>query len=174
MENDSDSESPEEVTAEQSIRQYEEIKKVQKENKLREAHEGKERRRQWAQRRTKEKPTEENVPKVSKTEEQPEPLILPGMLPSNIVSLLAAREKVVFSSDSEEDTHQKPTKRKRRQKNSGPDTVLLKDIPSVECSKNSLEFLKRRKTQVARSSAVLKNANQALRLLSSQGLVSKN
>ncbi|KAM0933910.1 hypothetical protein DsansV1_C34g0226571 [Dioscorea sansibarensis] len=178
MEIDSGSDAPEELTAEQSIRQHEEIKKVQKENKLRlflvEAHEGKERRRQWAQRRTKEKPTKENVTEVSETEEQPEPPNIPGMLPSNIVSLLAAREKVVFSSDSEEDTHHKPTTRKKKQKKSGPDTVVLKDIPSAECAKSSLEFLKRRKTQVARSSAVLKNANQALRLLSSQGLVSKN
>ncbi|KAJ0984345.1 hypothetical protein J5N97_002701 [Dioscorea zingiberensis] len=175
MGSDSDSDVPEELTAEQSIMQDEEIRKAEKENTLRAAQEGKERRRQWAQRRIKERPRDENVPEISETEEQQELPNIPGMLPSNIVSLLAARDKVHFKSDSEEeDAHQKPT-RKKKQKASGPDTILLKDIPSAECSKSSLEFLKRRKTQVARSSAVLKNSNQALRLLSSHGsLLSKS
>lgn len=50
-----------------------------------------------------------------------------------------------------------------------PETVILKEMPPAQCLQNSMEFLKRRKMQVSRSTSVLKNANQALRLLSSQG-----
>lgn len=51
------------------------------------------------------------------------------------------------------------------------DTVLLNEIPPAQCLQNSLEFLKKRKMQVPRSNAVLKNSHKALRLLSSSGLL---
>ncbi|KAM0028387.1 hypothetical protein Hdeb2414_s0019g00551041 [Helianthus debilis subsp. tardiflorus] len=49
--------------------------------------------------------------------------------------------------------------------------VILKEIPPPPCLHNSLEFLKKRKMQVPRSSAILDNSNQALRFLSSSGLL---
>jgi hypothetical protein len=122
---------------------------------------------------------------------------MPGMLPTNVIEMLAAREKQTFSSDSEEEiTNQKVQKRKKRLKSSGyffhvlqshmnyvemllmlvllpmfvrPETILLKDVRSTQHVKNALAFLEQRKNQVPRSNAVLKNANKALRLLSSKG-----
>ncbi|KAK0604484.1 hypothetical protein LWI29_016119 [Acer saccharum] len=131
------------------------------------------------------------------------------MLPSDIVELLASREKYdascslcvwfecanscymyrtysfqiltkmssffcrqVFLSDSEDEKAEvkcNPTKKKK--KSSRLETVILNDMPPPECLKNSLEFLKKRKTQVARSYAVLNNPNKALRLLSTSGLL---
>lgn len=98
-----------------------------------------------------------------------------GMLPNDIVKVLAAREKQVFLSDSEDEKAEvKPTKRKRKPKTSGLVTVILKDTgPPAQCLQSSLEFLKKRKMQVSRSSSVLNNSNQALRLLSTSGLISK-
>ncbi|XP_072993837.1 uncharacterized protein [Typha latifolia] len=176
MESGSDSDAPEELTAFESIKQDEEIRKVQKEHAIRVAQEGKERRRQWAQRRTQVK-SDKQEPEVKEAEQQQDECVIPGMLPSNIVDLLAAREKQTFSSDSEEEIinqNQKPAK-KKKQRTSGPETVVLKDIPPAHCLQNSLEFLKKRKMQVSRSSSVLKNSNQAFRLLSSRGsLLSKS
>ncbi|WOL13550.1 hypothetical protein Cni_G22320 [Canna indica] len=175
MEDSSDSDAPEELTAAEGIRQDEEIRKVQRENVMRVAHENKERRRQWAQRKTQPKSKKNDVLEVEETEKPDEMPNISGMLPSNIVDILAAREKQTFSSDSEEETvNQKPKKRKKKQK-FGPEMVILKDIPPPQCLENSLEFLKRRKMQISRSSSVLKNADQALRLISSKGsLLSKS
>ncbi|CAL9061910.1 unnamed protein product [Musa banksii] len=169
MDDGGDSDAPEELTAAEGIKQDEEIRKVQRENVMRVAHENKERRRQWAQRKTQPKQKKEGV-EAEETEQPDEAPSIPGMLPSNIVAVLAAREKLTFSSDSEEEiVKQKNTKRKKKKKASGPETILLKDIPPPQCLENSLEFLKRRKMQVPRSSSILKNADQALRLLSSKG-----
>lgn len=176
----SDSDVPEELTAQQGVEQDEEIRRVHKENERRVAQEGKQRRRQRAQRMAEAKSRNEGVADVDieqkDGEEQTDVPNIPGMLPSNIVNLLAAREKQVFSSDSEEEiVNVKPTKNKKRQKSSGPETVILTNIPQAQCAQNSMEFLKRRKMQVPRSTAVLKNADQALRLLTSKGgLLSRN
>ncbi|XP_077222856.1 UDP-N-acetylmuramoyl-L-alanyl-D-glutamate-2, 6-diaminopimelate ligase isoform X2 [Tasmannia lanceolata] len=142
------------------------------------AREGKERRRHWAQRKTrkiKRHAGHEGALEVSETEPHQETHDTEGMLPSSIVNLLAAREKQVFHSDSEDDRIDvKPTLKRKKRKNSGVKPVLLNEIPPAQCLHNSMEFLKKRKMQVSRSSSVLKNSNQALRLLSTSGLLTKN
>ncbi|KAL5752813.1 hypothetical protein ACOSP7_023004 [Xanthoceras sorbifolium] len=175
---DYDSDAPEEFTAEQGIQQDEEIRKVQKESKARVVREGKERRRLWAQRKTPrpskggERKEGEGTQDVAEAEPEEESTANGGMLPSEIVELLAAREKQVFLSDSEDEKAEvKHTPRKKKKKSSGLETVILNDMPPPECLKNSLEFLKKRKMQVSRSSAVLNNSNQALRFLSTSGLL---
>ncbi|CAB4317920.1 unnamed protein product [Prunus armeniaca] len=145
---DYDSDAPEEFTAEQGIQQDEELSKVQKENKARVVREGKERRRQWAQRKTPKKIPQpsagvESVQDAPETETHQESLGSAGMLPSNIVELLAAREKQVFHSDSEDENT-----------DSKVDTVILKETPAPKCLQNSLAFLEKRKMQVSRSHAV--------------------
>ncbi|TXG59540.1 hypothetical protein EZV62_014113 [Acer yangbiense] len=174
-EKDYDSDAPEEFTAEQLD---EEIQKVQKDNKARVVREGKERRRLWAQRKTPrsskrgEDKQGEGIQDVAETEPEKESTANVGMLPSDIVELLASREKQVFLSDSEDEKAEvKRNPRKKKKKSSGLETVILNDMPPPECLKNSLEFLKKRKTQVARSYAVLNNPNKALRLLSTSGLL---
>lgn len=170
---DNDSDAPEELTAEQGLQQDEEIRKVQKENKARILREGKERRRLWAQRKTS-RPSKvgEGIRDVAKIEPENESLGRAGMLPSDIVEMLAAQEKQVFFSDSEDEKAEvKPTSRKKKKKSAGSEPVVLNDIPPPQCLNSSLEFLKKRKMQVSRSSAVLNNSNQALRLLSSSGLL---
>ncbi|ONK70350.1 uncharacterized protein A4U43_C05F32820 [Asparagus officinalis] len=178
---DSDSDAPEELTAQEGTTKDEEIRKIQRENEVRVAWEGKERRRQWAQRKAppkldddvqrKEPPTsaDDLDQEFTDKEEPQEGAIISGMLPSNIVDLLAACEKKTFASDSEEEiVNHKPNKKKKKQKLSGPETVLLKEIPPAQCQQNAIEFLKRRKMRVPRSFSVLKNSKQALRLLSSR------
>lgn len=54
-----------------------------------------------------------------------------------------------------------------------PDPVILKDIPPPPCLQDALEFLKKKKMHVSRSTSVLNNSNQAFRLLSTSGLLSK-
>ncbi|KAF8377478.1 hypothetical protein HHK36_030857 [Tetracentron sinense] len=202
-----------------AVKQHDEIIKVQKENKTRVVREGKERRRQWAQRitprpsggdkgvqdaleteslqnatdnqgmlregkerrrqwaqRIAPRPSggDKGVQDALETESLQNATDNRGMLPSDIVNLLAAREKQVFLSDTEEeDVAATPNPRKKRLKSSGPETVILNDIPPAQCLHNSLEFLKKKKMQVSRSSSVLNNSKQALRLLSRYGLVSK-
>ncbi|KAL8199369.1 hypothetical protein R6Q57_012937 [Mikania cordata] len=164
---DSDSDAPEEFTAEQAIQKDEEIRTIQKENKARVLREGKERRRRWAEKLT---PREPRLNKDIPDEDEAETPTSKGMLPDEIVKLLAANEKKVFSSDSEEEkSEKKPSKKKF--KHSGKETVILKEISPPACLQNSLEFLKKRKMQVPRSSAVLDNSKQALRFLSSSGLL---
>ncbi|MQM09291.1 hypothetical protein Taro_042159 [Colocasia esculenta] len=172
MDADSDSDAPEELTTQQGTKQEEEIRKIQRENKLRVSQEGKERRRKWAQRKTQQSNRAQDVHvihDVAETELQEEAQITHGMLPTNVVELLAARERQVFLSDTEEETIiNEPVARKKKQKLTG-EPVLLTDIPPAKCLENSLEFLKKRKMDVPRSQATLKNAERALRLISSRG-----
>ncbi|KAL8117553.1 uncharacterized protein LOC141693371 [Apium graveolens] len=171
-EEDSDSEAPEEFTVEQGIQIDEEITKVQKENKARVVREGKERRRQWAQKLT---------PRLSRPDKSLQITEMPqesednkDMLPDDIIQALAAREKKIFLSDSEEEKTEKGhTSRKKKLKSSGLEPVILKDIPPPQCLQNSLDFLKKRKLQVPRSNAVLNNSSQALRFISKSGLLNK-
>nr|XP_016502002.1 PREDICTED: uncharacterized protein LOC107820254 [Nicotiana tabacum] len=170
---ESDSDAPEELTTLQGIEKDEEIRKVERENKARVVREGKERRRQWAQKLTP-RPTrnDESIEDIKEPENAEGSKDNGGMLPDEIVKILAAREKKIFSSDSEEEDHEKkPTSKKKRSKSSGSGPVILKDLPPPPCLESSLEFLKKRKMQVSRSSAVLNNSNQALRLLSTSGLL---
>ncbi|CAN4081603.1 unnamed protein product [Withania somnifera] len=169
---DSDSDAPEELTSIQGIQKDEEIRKVGRENKARIVREGKERRRRWAQNLTpRSTPNDESIEDAKKPDKAQESKDNIGMLPDEIVKILAAREKKVFSSDSEEEHEKKPTSRRKRSKSSASGPVILKAIPPPLCLENSLEFLKKRKMQVSRSSAVLNNSSQALRLLSTSGLL---
>ncbi|XP_051114785.1 uncharacterized protein LOC127240262 [Andrographis paniculata] len=173
-ESDSDSDAPEEFTLQQAMQQDEEITKIQIENKARVVREGKDRRRKWAQKLTpRSVPKEQSVDKNIETETHEESQSTDGMLPDEIVKFLEAREKKIFTSDSEDEKveDKKPTKRKRKSQKNGLEPVILKDIPAAHCVQNSLEFLKNRRIRVPRSSAVLNNPKQALRLLSSSGLL---
>ncbi|XP_050363123.1 uncharacterized protein LOC126782019 [Argentina anserina] len=172
---DYDSDAPEEFTAEQGVQQEQELSKLQKENKARVAREGKERRRKWAQKKTPRKAanTVESVQDASENETHEESSMgTAGMLPPNIVELLAARDKQVFSDSEDEKADSKPSKKKKR-KSSGVDTIILNQTAPPPCLEKSLEFLKNRKMQVRRSQAVLHNSNQALRFLTSSGVLSK-
>ncbi|GAB2224002.1 hypothetical protein Droror1_Dr00004747 [Drosera rotundifolia] len=166
---DDDSDAPEEFTSEQGKLRDEEIIKVQRENKARVIRERKERRRKLAQKLTpRAKPVEEPVENEKKAETQKDE----GMLPQDIVNLLAAKEKKVFSSDNEEDNKEKEQKpKKKRVKKLGDGLIILNDIRPPPCLQSSLDFLKKRNMQVARSSAVLNNPKQALRLLSTTGIL---
>ncbi|AQK69148.1 uncharacterized protein LOC100276302 [Zea mays] len=176
MDSGSDSDgAPEELTAVQGVAKHEETSKVEKDSVLRVTREGKERRKRWAQRRTSSKP-DKKAPKevededTKKSEEHEETNTMPGMLPTSVIEILAAREKQTFASDSEEENvKQKVQRRKKRMKTDGPETILLKDVRSTQHVKNALDFLEHRKNRVPRSNAVLKNASKALRLLSSKG-----
>ncbi|KAJ7944370.1 UDP-N-acetylmuramoyl-L-alanyl-D-glutamate--2, 6-diaminopimelate ligase [Quillaja saponaria] len=172
---DNDSDAPEEFTSEQGIQQDEEIRKVQNESKARVIREGKERRRQWAQKITPRKSKKsESLQGVSETETQQQSDASKGMLPDDIVKMLASREKQVFSSDSEdEEAVVKRTSRKKKPKCSGLGPVILSDMGPPQCLQSSLEFLKKKKMEISRSSSVLNNSNQALRLLSASGLLNR-
>ncbi|XP_073117829.1 uncharacterized protein [Elaeis guineensis] len=95
MEAGSDSDVPEELMAQEGIKQDEEIRKVPRENIIRVAQEGKERRRQWAQRKPQLKSSTEHTIEVKETEQHQEATYISGMLPSNIVEALAAHEKII-------------------------------------------------------------------------------
>ncbi|GMH06440.1 hypothetical protein Nepgr_008280 [Nepenthes gracilis] len=170
-----DFDAPEEFTSEQGIQQDEEIRKVQRESNARIVREGKNGRRKWAERLTPRPPqNDEVIKKEVEAETRKGSDTNGGMLPEDIVSFLASREKQVFLSDTEEEKPVKKLKKKtKRPKKSGVEPVILKDIPPAHCLQNSLEFLKKRKMQVSRSSAVLNNSNQALRLLSTSGLLNR-
>ncbi|CAO2830608.1 unnamed protein product [Amaranthus hypochondriacus] len=179
---DDESDAPEEFTSLQAIQQDEEIRKLQQQSNARVRQEGKERRKKMAERLTTQSKSKFEVcdgygdgvmiedEEGADTSKQSKNNT--GMLPNDIVNLLAAREKQVFLSDSEDEKEGKISKpKKKKTKNSGMETVILKNLPAAHCVQNSLEFLKQRKTVVARSPAVLNNSNQALRLLSSSGLL---
>ncbi|KNA23962.1 hypothetical protein SOVF_020340 [Spinacia oleracea] len=177
---DDDSDAPEEVTALQGIQQDEEIRKALQLSKSRVRREGKERRKKLAARLTPRQKSKDEVPDGDvemveddvEDDESKQSKVNTGMLPSDVVNLLAAREKQVFLSDSEDEKEEKKLKpKKKRAKFSGVETVILKELPPPHCVQNSLEFLKKRKMQVPRSNAVLNNSKQALRLLSSSGLL---
>ncbi|KAI4327522.1 hypothetical protein L6164_019971 [Bauhinia variegata] len=175
---DNDSDAPEEFTSEQGIQQDEEIRKIQKESNARIAgkkKEKKEKRKKWAQKLAPQpsKP-DENFQDVSETEPQQGSNMGAGFLPDSIVQMLAARDKQVFLSDSDDEKAEgKPTSRKKKSKKSGLEPVILSEIGPPQCLQSSLEFLKKRKMGVSRSSAVLNNSNQALRLLSGSGVISR-
>ncbi|XP_065876567.1 uncharacterized protein [Euphorbia lathyris] len=171
---DIDIDAPEEFTSEQAVKQDEKLRKVQKENKARVVREAKERRRQWAQKKTlRPSKGDESIQNVVETEADQESLGTGGMLPHEIVELLAAREKKIFLSDSEDEKVESSSlPRKKKAKSSGMETVILKDMSLPPCLQKSLDFLKK-KMQISRSSSVLNNSNQALRLISSSGLLSK-
>jgi hypothetical protein len=67
--------------------------------------EGKERRKRWAQRRKSSKP-DKKAPKevededIKQSEENEETNTMPGMLPTSVIEILAAREKYVHFSCS--------------------------------------------------------------------------
>lgn len=177
---DDDSDAPEEVSALQGIQQDEEIRNALRLSKARVRREGKERRKKLAERLTprpksKVEASDGDVEMVEDEEgdvTSKQSQVNTGMLPNDIVNLLAAREKQVFLSDSEDEKEEKnPKPKKKKTKKSGVETVILKELPSAHCVQNSLEFLNKRKTSVPRSAAVLTNSNQALRLLSSSGLL---
>ncbi|CAI0554329.1 unnamed protein product [Linum tenue] len=206
---DYDSDAPEEFTAEQGIELDAEIRKIQKENKSRIAREGKALRRKWAERKTPRpsKKGDEGVQDTVETEDGDEEdgsLTAKGMLPSDIVQQLAAREKycsllslfpsiclgtgfqlltrgcqpclcrkVFFTESDDEDGNAKLPPRKKKARGSGPQTVILNEISPPPCLQNSLEFLKKNKMRLSRSSAVLNNSSQALRFISTSGLLSK-
>ncbi|KAI6695313.1 hypothetical protein NL676_023023 [Syzygium grande] len=151
---ENDSDAPEELTVEQGFHQDEELRKIQKDNKARVTREGKERRRLWAQRKTprpsKKPKDDQEIAENGIEEDGNESPERRGMLPNEIVNLLAAREKRVFSSDSEDErAEMKPISRKKKVKNSGSGPIILKEIPPPQCLQSSLEFLKKRKMQVS-------------------------
>ncbi|KAK4790114.1 hypothetical protein SAY86_017418 [Trapa natans] len=174
---DSDSDQPEEFSAQQGLHQDEEIRRIQSDSKARIKREGKERRRLWAQRKTqKESKVTKDVQEVGESgtdKDVDESLISKGMLPSSIVSMLAAQEKQIFLSDSEDEKPEAKPRKRKKQKNSGFEPIILEEIPPPQCLQNSLEFLKNRKMQVARSNSILNNSNQALRLITNSGLLAR-
>ena len=65
--------------------------------------EGKERRKRWAKRRTSSKPDKQAPQEIEdqyahQSEENEETQTMPGMLPCNVIEMLAAREKYVHIS----------------------------------------------------------------------------
>ncbi|GAB4847079.1 hypothetical protein Ancab_026088 [Ancistrocladus abbreviatus] len=116
----------------QGIKQDEEIRKVQRENKARVIREGKEQRKKWAERLTPRprplpQPSDEVTKNEIETEARRESQINDGMLPEGIVNLLAAREKQVFLSDSDEEEkmEKKPKPKKKRPKKSGFEPLYI-------------------------------------------------
>ncbi|KAJ0252327.1 UDP-N-acetylmuramoyl-L-alanyl-D-glutamate-2 [Hirschfeldia incana] len=170
---DSDSDGPpEEFTQEQAKVEDAALRKIQRENKARVAREKKESRRRLAEKITPKKSRkietfqEEEAEEEEEEEENPEALANKGFLPKNIIDFLAQQDKQKKGSDSkEEEETNKQHPRKKKLKSSGIETVLYKEIPPPECLKTGLEFLKKRKAQVPRSSSILKNSSQALRLI---------
>ncbi|XP_078443975.1 UDP-N-acetylmuramoyl-L-alanyl-D-glutamate-2, 6-diaminopimelate ligase isoform X2 [Wolffia australiana] len=111
-------------------------------------------------------------PDISNADRQGEAEDSSAMLPSNIIDHLVAREKQTFSSDTESETIvDEPVSRKKRQhKHFGAaEAVILKELQPSHCLEDSMEFLKKRKFQVPRSFAALKNSGQAFRSISAPG-----
>ncbi|KAJ4866258.1 hypothetical protein Rs2_52220 [Raphanus sativus] len=170
---DSDSDGPpEEFTQEQAKVEDAALRKIQRDNKARVAREKKESRRHLAEKITPKKSRkiesfEEEEAEEEEEEEDPEALANKGFLSKDVIDFLAEREKPKNSSDFEEEEEEtnKEHPRKKKLKSSGIETVIYKEIPPPECLKTGLDFLKKRKAQVPRSSSVLKNSTQALRLI---------
>ncbi|CAN6825240.1 hypothetical protein F2Q69_00008865 [Brassica cretica] len=167
---DSDSDgAPEEFTQEQAQLEDAELRKIHRENKARVAREKKESRRRLAEkitpRKSRKVDTFDDIEEEEEHEEDPEALANKGFLSKNIIDFLAEREKHKNSSDSEEEEANKEHPRKKKRKSSGIETVIYKEIPPPECLKTGLDFLKKRKAQVPRSSSILNNSSQALRLV---------
>lgn len=170
---ESDSDAPEEFTSQQGIEKHEEITRVQRENKARIVREVKERRKKLAEMLTprparKEKIIKDAMEIGSHRESDGDD----ELLPDEIVKQLVAREKKVFASDSEEEKpSEKTASKKKRKKESGLGPTILEELPPPQCLQSSLDFLKKRKMQISRSSAVLDNPGKALRRLSTSGLL---
>ncbi|KAF2616206.1 hypothetical protein F2Q70_00012967 [Brassica cretica] len=156
---DSDSDgAPEEFTQEQAQLEDAELRKIHRENKARFG---------WPreERESRKVDTFDDIEEEEEHEEDPEALANKGFLSKNIIDFLAQREKHKNSSDSEEEEANKEHPRKKKRKSSGIETVIYKEIPPPECLKTGLDFLKKRKAQVPRSSSILNNSSQALRLV---------
>ncbi|CAG7886123.1 unnamed protein product [Brassica rapa] len=175
---DSDSDGPpEEFTQEQAKVEDAALRRIQRENKARVAREKKESRRHLLEKITPKKSRKiETFEGEEETEEEEdhEALANKGFLSKNIIDFLAQREKLKNSSDSEQEEANKEHPRKKKQKSSGIETVLYKEIPPPECLKTGLAFLKKRKAQVPRSSSILKNSSQALRLITGAASTKKH
>ncbi|AEE86751.1 hypothetical protein [Arabidopsis thaliana] len=174
---DSDSDAPEELTQEQAKLEEEALWKIQRENKNRVSREKKERRKLMAEQVTLRKSRKieiiEDVVEEEEPEENSEALANKGFLSKDIIDFLAEREKQKAESDSEEEEIIDELPRKKKQKSSGIETVIYKEIPPPECLKTGLDFLKMRRAQVPRSSSVIKNSGQALRLATGAALAKK-
>ncbi|CAH8344403.1 unnamed protein product [Eruca vesicaria subsp. sativa] len=164
---DSDSDgAPEEFTQEQAKLEDAALRKIQRENKARVAREKKESRKFLAEKITPKKSRKiETFDEEEEEEEDPEALANKGFLSKDIIDYLAQQKKQKTGSETEEEEANKEHPRKKKKKSSGIETVIFKDIPPPECLKTGLDFLKKRKAQVPRSSSVLKNSSQALRLV---------
>ncbi|KAL0726217.1 hypothetical protein Bca4012_022310 [Brassica carinata] len=177
---DSDSDGPpEEFTQEQAKIEDAALRKIQRENKARVAREKKESRRHLAEKITPKKSRkietfeEEEEEVEPEEEEDPQALANKGFLSKNIIDFLAQQDKQKKGSDAEEDDTNKEHPIKKKQKSSGIETVIYKEIPPPECLKTGLDFLKKRKAQVPRSSSILKNSSQGLRLVTGAALAKK-
>ncbi|ERN17969.1 hypothetical protein AMTR_s00046p00089570 [Amborella trichopoda] len=84
------------------------------------------------------------------------------------------RTRRVFSESDDEVIDDMPSPKKKMPKIPGAKIVLLEGLHPADCAQSAKEFMKKRKHGVQRSSMVLKNANQALRLLSNSGILSKH
>ncbi|KAJ4914190.1 hypothetical protein Rs2_08811 [Raphanus sativus] len=167
---DSDSDGPpEEFTQEQAKVEDAALRKIQRDNKARVAREKKESRRHLAAKITprKSRKNESFEEEEPEEEEDREALANKGLLSKDVIDFLAEREKPKNSSEFEEEEEEtnKEHPRKKKHKSSGIETVIYKEIPPPECLKTGLDFLKKRKAQVPRSSSILKNSTQALRLI---------
>ncbi|XP_057751340.1 uncharacterized protein LOC130969572 isoform X2 [Arachis stenosperma] len=91
------------------------------------------------------------------------------------MKMLAAREKQVFLPYSEGEEEKAKTKpaasKKRKSKKSGLEAVILSELGRPQCLQGALEFLKKRKMSVQRSSSALNNSNRAFRFLSKSGVI---
>ncbi|ESQ53391.1 hypothetical protein EUTSA_v10026327mg [Eutrema salsugineum] len=173
---DSD-DAPEEFTQEQAKLEDAALRKIQRDNKARVSREKKESRRLLAEkitpRQSRKIETFEDIEEEEEPEEDPESLAKKGFLSKNIIDFLADREKQKNESDSDVEDATEDIPRKKKQKSSGIETVIYKEIPPPECLKTGLDFLKKRKEQVPRSSSILKNSGQALRLVTGAALANK-
>ncbi|KAL0833311.1 hypothetical protein Bca101_085200 [Brassica carinata] len=199
---DSDSDGPpEEFTQEQAKVEDAALRRIQRENKARfvipslhhgrfdmlwieiafrcfcrVAREKKESRRHLLEKITpkKSRKIETFEEEEAEEEEDHEALANKGFLSKNIIDFLAQRDKQKNGSDSEQEEANKQHPRKKKQKSSGIETVLYKEIPPPECLKTGLAFLKKRKAQVPRSSSILNNSSQALRLITGAASANKH
>ncbi|CAF2067422.1 hypothetical protein YC2023_007022 [Brassica napus] len=174
---DSDSDGPpEEFTQEQAKVEDAALRRIQRENKARVAREKKESRRHLLEKITpkKSRKIETFEEEEAEEEEDHEALANKGFLSKNIIDFLAQRNKQKNGSDSEQEEANKQHPRKKKQKSSGIETVLYKEIPPPECLKIGLAFLKKRKAQVPRSSSILNNSSQALRLITGAASANKH
>ncbi|CAA7407568.1 unnamed protein product [Spirodela intermedia] len=169
MDADSDSEAPDELTAEQAIKQDHEIRKLQIENypgqegiiiahyRIKNAGGSGHRGRHSGQ----------VVPRMSKKlKDLMKRKIQPGCSQATLLSTLSRVRKQemktgnramneiptqLFSSDTEGETIvDEPVSRKKKHKHFGVRPVILKNVRPSHCLKDSMEFLKKRRSQILR------------------------